>query len=81
MIASRFITNKQEIEHELKIGVWRDPKRMQYLLAKLQQIERDISSMGFSKEEAEKKRFCVWRNEIHNIKKLSDSAAELDERQ
>jgi hypothetical protein len=47
---SRLISKKQDIEAELKRGV-RDPRRKQYLIARLLQIDRDISSMGFSPEE------------------------------
>jgi hypothetical protein len=53
---SRLISKKQDIEAELKRGV-RDPRRKQYLTARLLQIDRDISSMGFSPEEVEKNDF------------------------
>lgn len=54
---SHLISKKQEIEAELKREV-RDPRRKQYLIARLLQIDRDISSMGFSPEEVEKNDFA-----------------------
>jgi hypothetical protein len=54
---SRLILKKQDIEWELKRGV-RDPRRKQYLRARLLQIDRDIASMGFSPEEVEKNDFA-----------------------
>jgi hypothetical protein len=54
---SRLISKKQEIEAELKRGI-RDPRRKQHLTARLVQIDRDISSMGFSPEEVKKNDFA-----------------------
>jgi hypothetical protein len=54
---SRLISKKQDIEAELKRG-GRDPARKQYLIARLLQIDRDISSMGFSSEEVKKNDFA-----------------------
>jgi hypothetical protein len=58
---SRLISKKQDIEAELKRGV-RDPRRKQYLTARLLQIDRDISSMGFSPEEVKKNEFTYVPN-------------------
>lgn len=54
---SRLILQKQQIERELRRGV-RDPRRKQYLIARLLQIENDIRCMGFSEEEIEKNDFA-----------------------
>jgi hypothetical protein len=50
---SRLVNRKNEIERELRLGV-RDPRRKRYLLARLLQLERDISSMGFSESDIDK---------------------------
>jgi len=62
MIESRLISKKQDIEAELKRGV-RDPRRKQYLIARLLQIENDIRCMGFSPEEIEKNEFTYAPDE------------------
>ena len=56
MIESRLVTKKADIERELRRGV-RDPRRKQYLIAQLLQIENDIRAMGFSREEVERNEF------------------------
>jgi hypothetical protein len=49
---SALVTKRNEIERELRLGV-RDPRRKANLTARLLQLERDIGSMGYSKEEIE----------------------------
>jgi hypothetical protein len=53
VITSSLVTRKNAIEVELRRGV-SDPKRKSYLLARLQQLNRDIQSLGFSEAEIEK---------------------------
>lgn len=54
---SRLISKKREIEQSLRRGV-QDPRRKQYLTARLLQIENDIRAMGFSEEEIAKNDFA-----------------------
>ena len=50
MIESRLVTRKNQIEMELRRGV-RDPRRKQYLTARLLQIENNCRCMGYSEAE------------------------------
>ena len=59
MIESRFVARKNELENELrllnmreKVGV-KDPRKRNYLLASILQLERGIQALGLSKEEIE----------------------------
>lgn len=50
MIESRLVSKKKSFEIELKRGV-SDPKRRQYLVSRLLQIENDIRALGLTPEE------------------------------
>jgi hypothetical protein len=52
-VQSALVTKRNEIERELRLGV-RDPRRKQYLVARLLQLDRDIAAMGYSQEEIER---------------------------
>ncbi|MGO9049822.1 MAG: hypothetical protein ACLQFW_23575 [Xanthobacteraceae bacterium] len=51
MVASHIITAINEIERELKLGVWRNPKRKAYLQNRLAQLTREVTALGFTEEE------------------------------
>jgi hypothetical protein len=55
VVESRLVSAKNSIEHELRLAAHQpiDPKRRRFLTAKLLQLERDISALGFSAEEIE----------------------------
>jgi hypothetical protein len=57
MVQSALINKKLQLETEIKRGV-RDPKRRQYLINRLLQIESILSAMGFSPEDVERNDFA-----------------------
>ena len=50
MITSMLVRRKNEFEEELRRGT-ADPKRRQYILARLRQIQNDIGALGLSETE------------------------------
>jgi hypothetical protein len=54
LMESRLVTARNEILQELQVNRRIDPRRKQYLLARLRTLERDIGAMGFSETDIEK---------------------------
>ncbi len=67
MIESKLISAKRAIEAELK-RYPRDPKRKQFLLARLLLIEKDIRAMGFTSQDLERNEFAgAGTNNIRTV--------------
>ncbi len=66
---SHLINKRNELEHELKIAERGriDPRRKQYILAKLAILERDIARIGWNSTDVEKNNFQAPGNTVRTV--------------